>query len=479
MKSNRENLGRVLAGLLAVALVMAASGRAPASAAERPPNIILVFVDNLGYGDIGPFGSTLHRTPHLDRMAAEGMKLTHFYVSSGVCTPSRASLMTGCYPRRVNMHESVLRPIAERGLQPDEITVAEVLKGAGYATGIFGKWHLGDQPEFLPTRQGFDEYFGIPYSDDMVHTHPRGRELGWPPLPLLRNERVIEAPAERNTLVKRCTEEAVDFIRRSKGRPFFLYLPHTMPGSTQAPFASDAFRGKSANGPYGDAVEELDWSVGRIQAVLKELGLDERTLVIWTSDNGAPPRTRGSNLPLGGSGYTTAEGGMRTPCLARWPGKIPARSTCAELATTMDLYVTFARLAGARPPQDRSIDGLDIRPLLFAEPGARSPHVAFYYYAGEQLQAVRSGPWKLYLPVKRFAGRPPNPALAPGRAALYDVVRDPAEARDLAAEHPQAVRMLDALAEAAREDLGDQDRPGKNQRPAGHVASPKPLIRRP
>ncbi|WP_152051645.1 sulfatase family protein [Tautonia marina] len=467
-------------------LVVSVAGSEGLRATEvRPPNVVVVSVDNLGYGDIGPFGSKVHRTPHLDRMAAEGMKLTHFYVTSGVCTPSRASLMTGCYPRRVSMHEDheggrVLRPRSVTGLHPDEVTMAEVLREAGYATGIFGKWHLGDQPEFLPTRQGFDTFFGIPYSDDMVHTLPVAKERGWPPLPLLRDEEVIEAPVDRNTLVKRCTEEAIAFMTQHRDRPFFVYMPHTMPGSTSAPFASEAFRGRSANGPYGDAVEELDWSLGQVIETLQDLGLNEQTLVIWTSDNGAPRRNppQGRNAPMAGWGYSTAEGGMRVPCLARWPGTIPAGSTCEELASTLDLLPTFAALAGVEPPRDRHLDGFDIRPLLVGTPGARSPTVAFFYYDGPQLQAVRSGPWKLYLPLDEGARRP-HPALEPGRPALFDVAIDPGETLDRADDHPQVVRQLSALAETAHQDLGDTDRPGANQRPAGQVDTPVPLIRDP
>src|SRR6185369_10511867 len=318
----------------------------PAVAADRKPNIVLFFVDNLGNGDIGCFGSKLHRTPHIDELATEGTKFTSFYVASGVCTPSRAALMTGCYPRRVNMHESgaglaVLRPLDTKGLHPDETTIAEVLQAAGYATGIFGKWHLGDQPPFLPTRQGFDQFFGIPYSDDM--TKDKFPDT-WPDLPLMRGEKVIEAPVERNFLVKRCTEEVIRFIEANKSRPFLAYVPHTMPGSTPHPFSSPAFRGKSKNGDYGDSVEELDWSTGEVLAALNRLGLDENTLVIWTSDNGAVQRNprQGSSAPYRGFGYDTSEGAMRMPCVIRWPGKVPAGKTCDEIVTTMDLLPTFA-----------------------------------------------------------------------------------------------------------------------------------------
>lgn len=273
--------------------------------AENPPNVIFVLVDNLGNGDVKCFNpQSLHRTPHLDQMAAEGTRFTSYYSASGVCTPSRAALMTGCYPCRVDMHVSdkgglVLQPVAAKGLNPKETTVAEVMKTAGYTTAIIGKWHLGDQPEFLPTRQGFDSFFGIPYSDDMVKEL---RPDEWPELPLMRDEEVIEAPVDRDYLTKRYTEEAVKFITAHQDKPFFLYLPHAMPGSTKDPYASPAFKDKSANGHWGDSIEELDWSMGEILSTLKKLHLDEKTLVIWTSDNGAPNRKppQGSNAPYEG-----------------------------------------------------------------------------------------------------------------------------------------------------------------------------------
>jgi len=449
-------------------------GSLRAAPATGPPNFIVILCDNLGYGDVGCFGSKKHRTPHVDRMAAEGLRLTSFYVTSGVCTPSRASLMTGCYPRRVNLHVNeqggqVLFPVSRKGLHPDEITIAEVLGQRGYATTCIGKWHLGDQPPFLPTRQGFGSYFGIPYSDDMVAR----KGSGWPPLPLMRDEQVVEAPADRDTLTRRYTEEAVKFIAANRDRPFFLYLPHAMPGSTRHPFASERFRGKSANGAYGDAVEEIDWSTGEILACLKKLGIDERTLVLWTSDNGAFHGGGGSNKPLSGWGYTTTEGGMRVPCVVRRPGAIPAGATCDELCTTMDLLPTFARLAAARPPADRIIDGKDIWPLLAGEQGARSPHEAFHYYYMAQLQAVRSGRWKLCLPLEAkwvsFGGK-----TQPSPAQLYDLDADVGETTNVADEHPHVVERLLALAEKARDDLGDIGREGRDQRPAGFVHDPKP-----
>ncbi len=461
-----------------ISLALVANGRAVSPDAK--PNIVLIFVDNFGNGDLGCFGSKLHRTPNVDRLAAEGMKFTSFYVTSGVCTPSRAALMTGCYPRRVSMHVSdknaaVLQPLAAKGLNPAETTLAEVLKTAGYATTCIGKWHLGDQPEFLPTRQGFDEFFGIPYSDDM--TKDKRPEL-WPELPLMRGEKVIEAPADRDYLVKRCTEEAIGFIERNKAKPFFVYLPHTMPGSTKHPFSSPAFRGKSKNGDYGDSVEELDWSTGEIMAALERLGLASNTLIIWTSDNGAVQRNppQGSNAPYQGPAYDTSEGAMRMPCVMRWPGKIPAGQVQDELCATMDLLPTLAALAGAPlPPQP--IDGHDIRPLLFAVPGAKSPwdEVGLYYYRMEQLQAVRAGPWKLYLELpNKFTTL--NRKTAPAKLALYDVRHDVAEEREAAAQNPEVVQRLLKMAERARAELGDMDKPGSGQRPAGWVANPMPLV---
>jgi arylsulfatase A-like enzyme len=455
---------------MAVALVLLcwlpADARRLDEHSPRGPNVVLILCDNLGYGDVGCFNSgAKQRTPRIDRMAAEGIRFTDCYAAAPVCTPSRAALMTGCYPRRVGLDHTpedglVLRPVSRHGLHPDEITIAELLKASGYATACIGKWHLGDQPPFLPTRQGFDEFFGIPYSDDMT---ARSNQPTWPPLPLMEGERVVEAPADRNTLTQRYTERAIDFMRRHRDRPFFVYLPHAMPGSTAAPFASKAFRGRSDNGPWGDAVEEIDWSTGKILDALKQMELDERTLVIWTNDNGAPAphRRGGSNLPLKGNAYSVAEGGMRVPFIARWPGRIPAASVCRDLITLMDLYPTLAQLAGAALPNDRTVDGHDIRPLLFGDPGARSPYNAFLYYHINQLRAVRSGAWKLYLPA--------GPRTAP---QLFNLVDDLDETRDRAAEEPAIVARLIGYAQHARQDLGEADRPGADVRPVGRIDKP-------
>ena len=448
------------------------------AAEQRPPNFIIVFCDNLGYGDIEPFGSTLHRTPNLNRMAREGRKFTHFCVTAGVCTPSRASIMTGCYSQRVGMHHNerdgwVLRPLSRHGLHPDEVTIAEVLKDQGYATAIVGKWHLGDQPEFLPTRQGFDWFFGVPYSDDMVARTWQDGSV-WPPLPLMENEDVIEAPCDRDGLTKRYTERAMDWIADHKEEPFFLYFPQAMPGSTKTPFSSPEFKGKSNNGPWGDAIEELDWSMGVMLDQLQELGIAENTFVIWTSDNGAPINrdledlSRGSNRPLHGRGYTTAEGAFRVPTIVWQPGTVPRGTVCHELATTMDLLPTFARLAGGEPPTENKIDGHDIKSLLFGNEEAKSPYEVFYYYDQKQLQAVRSGPWKLFLPISS-ARHPHLKKSQSPQNFLFNVVDDVGSEHNVADQHPDVVKRLTKLAERGRSELGDGDLRGSGQRDPGRI----------
>ncbi|MGF1581252.1 MAG: sulfatase-like hydrolase/transferase [Gemmataceae bacterium] len=443
---------------------------------SKKPNFILVFCDDIGYGDLGCFGSKKHRTPNIDKMAREGMRFTSFYSTSGVCTPSRSSLMTGCYPRRVNMHvnetgRQVLFPGNSRGLHLDEITIAELLKDLGYTTGIIGKWHLGDQQQFLPTRQGFDSYFGIPFSNDMGYQpYPNAK---YPPLPLMRNEKVIETEPDQRLLTKRYTQEAIRFITKNKDNPFFLYLPHSMPHNPV--YASKKFAGKSKNGKYGDAIEEIDWSMGEILRTLKRLGLDENTIVLITSDNGASNRFGGRNFPLRGFKASTWEGGMRVPMVVRWPNHIPAGQSTDAVTTTMDVLPTFVRIAGGAPPKDRVIDGHDIRELLFAKKGAESPYEAFYCYNRAKLDAVRSGPWKLYVP--RKIGRGKRARTLPWQ--LFDLKNDIGEAKNVAKKFPQVVERLKGYLDKARIELGDGDLKGKGQRPAGSVTNPKTLTTRP
>ncbi|MBN1509047.1 MAG: sulfatase-like hydrolase/transferase [Sedimentisphaerales bacterium] len=455
-------------------------------AADSPrPNLVIINIDDLGYGDIGPFGSTLNRTPHLDRMATEGRRLTTFYAAP-VCSPSRAALMTGCYPKRSLPIPHVLFPGNDVGLAPSEVTVAELLKSAGYATGIVGKWHLGDQPEFLPTRQGFDEWFGLPYSNDMGPAAdgvkssfgvplPAESKNPQPPLPLMRGETVVQRvlATDQTQLVTRYTEEALRFIRAHKDEHFFLYLAHN---AVHFPlYPGEPFRGKSANGLYGDWVEEVDWSVGEVLNALRTQGLAEKTLVLFVSDNGGTPRA--VNRPLRGFKGSTWEGGVRVPAIAWWPGKIPAGTSSDAMCGMFDVLPTFAALAGAAVPGDRKIDGLDIRPVLMGEPDAAAAHEVFYYYRGLELEAVRDGRWKLVLPSAAANARKAKAKNAGGEKAalLFNLKMDVGESADVAAEHPEVVARLEKLAAAMKDDLGTSGL-GPGCRPLGKAANPQPLI---
>jgi len=439
------------------------------------PNIVLINCDDLGYGDLGCYGAEYNRTPALDRMAAEGMRLTDFYMASPVCSPSRGAMMTGCYPMRIGFGDfargggrdnrwnraGVLFPSAPEGLSPHEITVATLLKRQGYVTKLVGKWHCGDQPEFLPTRHGFDSYFGLPYSNDMgIQPYRAGRA----PLPLMEDEEPIELQPDQRSLTIRYVEHSVRFIRRNRDRPFFLYLAHMHVHLPHYP--PYCFLRRSRNGAYGAAVECIDWSTAVILHELKRLGLDENTMVVFTSDNGSRGDHGGRNAPLRGRKGTCWEGGQRVPCIVRWPGRIPAGSTCGEMATAMDFLPTFAALGGAAAPDDRIIDGKDIRRLLFGEPGARTPHEAFFYYRFREMQAVRSGPWKLH--VARGGSIAPE---------LYDLADDIAESNNVADKHPDVVARLRTLIDAGREDLGDaaEGIEGRNVRPIGRVENARPL----
>jgi arylsulfatase A len=466
-------------------LLLVAALLAPLTATAEKPNFIVINIDDLGYADIGPFGSN-NRTPNLDRMAKEGRKLTSHYAAP-VCTPSRTALLTGCYPKRALPIPHVLFPGAALGLHPDEVTLAEVLKEAGYATACIGKWHLGDQPEFLPTRQGFDSYYGIPYSNDMgpaadgSKSNP-GRPLpappksapapgddtglkghGQPPLPLMENDKVIGRIKvdDQFSITRHYTERAVKFLRERKDQPFFLYLPHT---AVHFPlYPSDGFRGKSPNGLLGDWAEEVDWSVGQVLDALRELGLAEKTLVIFTSDNGGSLPHGSDNTPLRGSKGQTLEGGIRVPTLAWWPGKIPAGTSSDAITSMMDVLPTFARLAGAKVPADRKIDGVDLWPVLAGDGTAKPPRDHFFYFRGLDLDAVRSGPWKLHLAKDKQAPQ------------LYHLGNDIGEAKNVASEHPEEVRRLQEFAGTMKDDLGLKGK-GPGCRPVGRVENPQPLI---
>ena len=429
-------------------------------------HLILINSAPRGYGDLGCYGSPVNHTPALDRMAAEGTRFTDFYMASSVCSPSRGGMLTGCYPPRIGFGtfegKAVLFPGQGVGRSTDAVTIARLLKEQGYATKMVGKWHCGDQPEFLPTRHGFDSYFGLPYSNDM------GRQAGggekWPPLPLLRDGDVIQQQPDQAALTERYVEECVRFLREPREKPFFLYLAHM---HVHLPlYAPKHFLDRSENGPYGACVAAVDWSVGVLLHELRRLGLDENTLVVFTSDNGARGDRGGSNAPLRGGKFTTFEGGMRLPCIARWPGTVPAGAVCTEVAASIDFLPTFASLAGAPPPAGRIIDGKDITPLLRGEPGALSPHEAFFYYSMDALQAVRCGDWKLHVRRRDQVVR-----------ELYNLRDDVAETTDVAGAHPEVGAALEERLQACREDLGDSATgvPGRNRRPSGRVADPRPL----
>lgn len=442
-------------------------------AAQEKPNIVLIFVDDMGYGDVGPFGSTKNRTPNLDRMAKEGMKLTSFYAAP-VCSVSRAQVITGCYGARVSI-PGVFPPGCAHGIHKDEHTVAELLKAKGYATKCIGKWHLGDQPVFLPTRHGFDHYFGLPYSNDMMK---KSKVTGQPVVPLVRDEQVIELLTDeaQNRIVERYTDEAVKFIAQAKGGPFFLYFPHTAVHTPIHPGA--AFAGKSSNGRFGDWVEEVDWSVGRVLDTLRELKLERNTLVMFSSDNGpwlVKGVDGGTAGPLRGGKGTTWEGGVREPTLAWWPGRVPPGSVCDAIAGNIDFLPTFIALAGGTVPSDRKIDGKDFSPLLLGR-SKESPHEARYYYHGYNLQAVRAGPWKLAIANQSEGmskGGPSVPA-SMDKPRLYNLEADIGERNDVAAAHPDVVNRLKGLAEKMTADIGN-GQPGPGVRPAGEVENPVTL----
>ncbi|MFM8251240.1 MAG: sulfatase [Planctomycetota bacterium] len=455
-----------------------------ANRAHRPPNFVVIYCDDLGYGDLGCYGSTRNPTPRLDQMAREGVRLTDFYTAAAVCSASRAALLTGCYPQRVGIL-GALGPNSPKGIHEDERLLPELLRERGYATAIYGKWHLGDAPQFLPARHGFQDYLGLPYSNDMWPRHPTNKTF--PELPLIEGVRVAQIDPDQSQLTTWYTERACRFIEQQRDQPFFLYVPHTMPHVPL--FVSERHRGKSGRGIYADVVQELDWSVGEILDTLRRTGLDEQTLVFFSSDNGpwlSYGEHAGSAGPLREGKGTTWEGGQRVPALVRWPGKIPAGKICQELSTTMDLLPTLVKLAGGELPRDRVIDGHDVWSLWTAPADARTPYDAFYYYWDYGLEAVRSGPWKLHFPhryrtlagavekpgVRGDAGKNGEPLEYQQRETgleLYHLGEDIGERQDRSSTEPEQVRRLQALAERARATLGDslQKRPGPDRRSAG------------
>lgn len=461
-----------------ICLTWSLEGRADSPTDKTTPNVVLIFTDDQGYQDVGVFGAKGFETPHLDRLAEEGRKFTNFCVSQAVCSASRAALLTGCLPNRVGIR-GALGPKNRVGLHSDEMTLAELLKQKKYATAMYGKWHLGHHPQFLPTRQGFDEYYGLPYSNDMWPKHPTAGK-SFPPLPLIEGEEVIELNPDQSRLTTEYTRRAVKFIEDHSERPFFVYLAHSMPHVPL--FVSEKYQGKSERGLYGDVIEEIDWSVGQIVETLDRLNLTENTLIIFTSDNGpwlSYGDHGGSALPLREGKGTAWEGGVRVPCIMKWPGHIPAGTTCDEFAATIDVVPTIAEIVSAKLPSDRLLDGLNILSLMTGGTEEKSPHDHYYYYWRDELHAVRSGPWKLHFPHKYRHVVTPGSGGLPGKQTypdcgleLYNLEEDISESKNVLEEYPEIVAKLKKIAEVAREDLGDQltKRKGKNNRPPGKLA---------
>jgi arylsulfatase A-like enzyme len=464
----------------ALLVLVLASTIVSAAETSRPPNVVIIFTDDQGYGDVGCYGAKGLTTPHLDRMAREGIRFTDFYVAQPVCSSSRTALLTGCYPNRLGI-VGALGPKDRHGIHDDETTLGQLCKSRGYATAIFGKWHLGHHPQFLPPRHGFDEYLGLPYSNDMWPNHPMAGK-NFPQLPLIEGSKTIAENPDQSQLTTMYTERAVAFIDKHRERPFLLYVAHAMP---HVPLhVSDKFKGKSERGLYGDVIEEIDWSVGEVLGALKRNGIDDNTLVMFTCDNGpwlVYGNHAGTTGPLREGKQTTFEGGVRVPFIARWPGKIPAGSICREPAMTIDIFPTISRLIGAKLPE-RKIDGLDIWPLLAAAPGAKSPHEALYFYWLNRLDAVRSGRWKLHFPHDYGHPDPAGGDARPGKLttrsidlALFDLESDVGETTNVAEQHPDVVARLVKLAEVARDDLGDSatNRQGHGVREPGRLPEEK------
>jgi arylsulfatase A len=471
---------------------------AQAASSDGLPNFVIIFTDDQGYADVGVFGAKGFETPNLDRLAGQGRIFRNFHVAQPVCSASRAALLTGCYPNRIGIH-GALGPRSKVGISNDEMTLAQLVKQRGYTTAIFGKWHLGDAPQFLPLRHGFDVYFGLPYSNDMWPLHPdlvklpandEKRKRGYPDLVMYDGDKIAIPQIthqDQNQLTTWYTEHAVRFIEQNKDHPFFLYLAHNMP---HVPLhVSDKFRGKTTRGLYGDVIEEIDWSVGQVMAALDRAGVAGRTWVIYTSDNGpwlSYGDHAGSAYPLREGKGTCWEGGTREPCIMRWPGKIPAGTESKQMLMSLDLFPTIAKLIGAELPH-HPIDGLDVWPIISGKHGGKNPHAAYwFYYEVNQLQAVVSGDgrWKLQLPhtYRTLGGKPGGHGGLPvpyenrklEKAELYDLENDVSESVDVADKYPELVKGLEAEAEKARSELGDAltHRKGSGAREPGRREDP-------
>ena len=480
--TRRSFLQAVGAGLAALTVPKLAREAAAAASggSAKLPNFVIIFMDDMGYADIGPFGAVGYSTPNLDKFAKEGRVFTDFHAASAVCSASRAGLMTGCYPDRVSI-QGALFPGAKYGISDKEVTLGQICKQKGYATTCIGKWHLGHMPKFLPTRHGFDSYYGIPYSNDMSvdpkapvadncvfrdgmtldkmrNTKPLRNEV-----PLYRDEKVVEYPADQSQLTTRYAQEAIKFIETNKDRPFLVYLPHSM---VHVPLhVSDKFKGKSKRGLFGDVVMEVDWSVGQIMKCLKDNGLDDNTLVIFTSDNGpwlVKGQHAGSAKPLREGKMTMFEGGYREPTIMRWPGHVPAGTTCKDLASTMDILPTVAKLIGAKLP-DHKIDGHDIMPLITGQAGTKTPWNPMYCYYNRELRGIRDQRFKLvfphnytHVPVDKDGVGDGRGQRAKAELSLYDLENDVSETTDVKDKYPDVVKRLEAAAAVARKDLGDR-----------------------
>ncbi|MDO8544103.1 MAG: sulfatase [Opitutaceae bacterium] len=484
MKTPNHGPAPLCSAALALLLVLSNG-----TAAERPPNVILIVADDLGYADVGVYGAQGFSTPHLDRLAREGLRFTDFHVAQAVCSASRAAILTGCYPNRIGI-EGAMEPWYQFGLHERELTLPRMFKQQGYATGMVGKWHLGTPTEFLPTHRGFDEWLGLPYSNDQWPLHPE-KPGKFPPLPLYDGDKIVNpdlSHRDMERLTAQYTERAVSFIARHHAKPFFLYVAHTMP---HVPLAvSEKFRGTTPRGLYGDAVAELDWSTGEILAALKTHGLENDTLVMFMSDNGPwliYGNHAGSARPLREGKTTTWDGGTRVPFIARWPGRIPAGSVCGEMACAIDLLPTLAGRVAAKLPAHK-IDGLDLWPLFAGERNAKNPREAYFFYGvpfggwtGAELESVRTREWKLIVPhsYRTLGGRKPGMDGWPAEyqkqplaePELYSMTGDIEERHNVAAQHPDLVRRMLALAEQCRADLGDTtlNRKGAGVREPGGV----------